>query len=113
MTATFLAVSGGTASAAASDCKRGWVCLWEYPGYEGAAWSAASGSGYYTVGSKVRNKVSSIWNNTDHYVVLYSECEEYAVLGPDAYVYDFSTWRCGGTTYNTWNNKIDALNIEP
>ncbi|MFI8490473.1 peptidase inhibitor family I36 protein [Streptomyces rubrogriseus] len=111
MAAAFLAGSSGSASADSSDCKSGWVCLWDYPGYDGAAWSAASGPGYYTVGSKVQGKVSSIWNNSSRTVYLWSECDNYIVLGPGASVYDLSDYNCGGTVYNTWNNRTDSLDI--
>ncbi|WP_327235495.1 peptidase inhibitor family I36 protein [Streptomyces sp. NBC_01317] len=111
MAATFVIGSSGTASAAPADCKSGWVCLWDFPGYEGAAWSAASGPGFYSVGSNVQGKVSSVWNNSGYSVNLYSECDGWIVLPAGSYISDLSTWNCAGTTFNTWNNRTDSLDV--
>jgi len=111
MAAGFMVSSSGSASAASSDCKSGWVCLWDYPGYDGAAWSAASGSGLYSVGSNVQNKVSSVWNNSGYTVYLYSECDYWIGLGPGAAISDLSDYGCVGTVYNTWNNRTDYVEL--
>ncbi|WP_327180410.1 peptidase inhibitor family I36 protein (plasmid) [Streptomyces sp. NBC_01335] len=106
-----MAGSATSASAASSDCKSGWVCLWDYPGYDGAAWSAANGPGTYAVGSNVQDKVSSVWNNSTHTVYLVSECDNLIEIGPGGYVYDLSDFNCGGTVYNTWNNRTDYVDV--
>lgn len=112
MAAAFMVSSSGSASADSSaDCKSGWVCLWDYPGYEGAAWSAASGAGTYSVGSNVQGKVSSIWNHSGYAVYLYSECTDVIEIDPGGYIYNLSDFKCGGTAYNTWNNRTDYVDL--
>lgn len=112
LAATFMTGSAGTASAAYSDCKAGWVCFWDYPGYDGAAWSAAGGPGSYSVGSKVAGKVSSVWNNSPYDALLYSggQCG-WISLPSGTYIGDMSQVACPGTQYATWNNKTTSVDI--
>ncbi|MFI7452771.1 peptidase inhibitor family I36 protein [Nonomuraea sp. NPDC049714] len=98
----------------ASDCPDGWVCVWEWIGYEGAGkrWREAGRHNLGDVGW--RDRITSIWNRTDVLVGMvnsrsWPQGDEILPVGPGGYYYDLGTERYPGG--GTWNNKIDRIFI--
>ncbi|WP_160145030.1 peptidase inhibitor family I36 protein [Actinacidiphila yanglinensis] len=126
MATAFLAGSGGSASAADgarqaasvhpaayTDCKDGWVCFWDYPGFAGGAWSEVNGKGAYGIPAPLAGKVSSVLNNSPYTITLNSngDCSPSLSLKPGRWYEDLSLENCGGTVYDTWNNRVTGVDI--
>jgi hypothetical protein len=93
---------------AASDCKAGWTCFWEWENFTGGASSAVT-DGHWNVPANLVGKVSSVWNNSDSYVNVYSHtCTGWIELAPHQSISALTGEACsdGGT----WNNKVDSIN---
>ncbi|WP_170177855.1 peptidase inhibitor family I36 protein [Thermomonospora umbrina] len=97
-----------------SDCVNGWLCVWEWPEYSGAARSFR-GTGVYNLGDiGWRDRISSIWNRTNVTVVTF-DSRTYPVRDRVLYVDPSEAYRDlshephdGG---GSWNNKIDKIGI--
>ncbi len=93
-----------------SDCRDGWLCVWEWTNYQGDRYSRKS-AGTMELEDSWRDRITSVWNRRNSSVVLVNVRTGFPDVTKTVHAGDAiaDLGKEGYFLGGNWNNKVDKI----